>query len=58
MSEIRIKNLRSKLEPLAIDGILIYQPENRKYLSSFNGSSGYLLITAADAVLATDFRYV
>jgi len=58
MSEIRINNLRSKLESLAVDGMLIYQPENRKYLSGFDGSTGYLLVTATDAVLATDFRYV
>ncbi|PPD59035.1 M24 family metallopeptidase [Dehalogenimonas etheniformans] len=58
MSETRISNLRTKLDSLAIDGILIYQPENRKYLTGFDGSTGYVLVTAADAVLATDFRYV
>jgi Xaa-Pro aminopeptidase len=58
MSEIRINNLRAKLESLALDGMFVYQAENRKYLSGFDGSSGYLLVTAADAVLATDFRYV
>ena len=41
------KNLRSKLESLDVDGILIYQPENRKYLSGFDGSSGSLLVTPA-----------
>ena len=48
------------LEQLAekeIDGIFVSQPENRYYLSGFDGSSGYLLITSQDAVLATDFRY-
>lgn len=41
-----------------IDAIFISQPENRRYLSGFDGSSGYLLITEQNAVLATDFRYI
>jgi Xaa-Pro aminopeptidase len=58
MSDTRINNLRTKFETLSVDGMLIYQPENRKYLSAFDGSTGYLMITGTDAVLATDFRYV
>lgn len=38
--------------------MLISQPENRFYFSGFNGSAGYLFITAKEAVLATDFRYI
>jgi len=38
--------------------MLVYQPENRFYLSGFDGTTGYILITPADAVLATDFRYM
>ena len=41
-----------------IEGIFVSQPENRFYLSGFNGSAGYLFITDERAVLATDFRYV
>lgn len=41
-----------------IDAIFISQSENRRYLSGFDGSSGYLLITEQNAVLATDFRYI
>ena len=41
-----------------IDAIFISQPENRRYLSGFDGSSGYLLITEQNAILATDFRYI
>ena len=40
-----------------IEGIFISQPENRRYLSGFAGSAGFLFITAKDRVLATDFRY-
>jgi len=41
-----------------LDGILVSQPENRYYLSGFDGSAGFLLITAKDTILATDFRYI
>lgn len=40
-----------------IDGLLVSQPENRRYLSGFDGSAGYLLISTDRAILATDFRY-
>ncbi|MEN8614510.1 aminopeptidase P family protein [Dehalogenimonas sp. THU2] len=54
----RLNLLRNKFPELGIDGILVAQPENRRYLSGFDGSSGYVLVTADVAVLATDFRYV
>ncbi|MFC1989081.1 M24 family metallopeptidase [Chloroflexota bacterium] len=54
----RRQKLLQKLAEKEIDGILISQPENRYYLSDFDGSSGYLLITPQDTILATDFRYI
>ena len=53
----RLSGLRRGLAAKKIDGLLISQPENRHYLSGFDGSAGYLLITTGRAVLATDFRY-
>ena len=53
----RLLKLRQKLAEKELDAIFISQPENRLYLSGFAGSSGYLLITSQNAVLATDFRY-
>ncbi len=53
----RIKRLVEKLGENNIEGIFISQPENRRYLSGFNGSAGFLFITAKDNVLATDSRY-
>ena len=50
--------MRQKLAEKEFDGILISQPENRYYLSGFDGSAGYLLVTAKDTILATDFRYI
>jgi Xaa-Pro aminopeptidase len=54
----RLQKLRQSLVEKEVDGIFISQPENRYYLSGFDGSSGYLLITSQDTVLATDFRYI
>jgi len=54
----RLQKLRQKFAESEIDAILISQPENRYYLSGFEGSSGYLLITSQKAILATDFRYL
>lgn len=53
----RIERLRHTFEKHELDGALISNAQNRRYLSGFTGSAGYLLITATDAVLATDFRY-
>ncbi len=50
--------MRQQIEEKEIDAIFISQPENRYYLSGFDGSAGYLLITPQNTILATDFRYV
>jgi len=54
----RVQKLRQKLTEEEIEAILISQPENRYYLSGFDGSGGYLLITPQSAILAVDFRYL
>ena len=53
----RLQKLRQRLAKKDIEAILISQPENRYYLSGFDGSAGYLLITQEKAILVTDFRY-
>ena len=53
----RIAGLRGKLDEKGIDALFVSHPQTRRYLSGFTGSAGYLLITAEDAVIATDFRY-
>lgn len=53
----RLTRLREVLRQQQLDAILISQPENRRYLSGFTGSSGWLLISADQSLLATDFRY-
>lgn len=54
----RLKKLHQKFTETEIDTLFVSQPENRRYLSGFDGSVGYLLITLKDLVLATDFRYL
>ena len=54
----RLGKLRSQLVPKGLDAIIISQGENRRYLSGFTGSAGFLLISQQRAILATDFRYV
>ena len=55
--EIRLKRLLPRLEKAGIDALLVSQAENRRYLSGFNGSAGYLLITTKASLLLVDFRY-
>jgi Xaa-Pro aminopeptidase len=40
-----------------LDALVVYQPENRRYISGFTGSEAMLFITQDCAVLATDSRY-
>lgn len=54
----RLKKLRQRLAEKEIEAILISQPENRYYLSGFDGSDGFLLIAPKSRILATDFRYL
>ncbi len=53
----RLTKLRSKLVEKELDAILITKADNRRYLSGFHGTAGYLIITDKQAILATDFRY-
>ena len=54
----RLEHLHQKLDEKELDAILISTPENRRYVSGFTGSAGYLLVSRDDATLATDFRYI
>jgi Xaa-Pro aminopeptidase len=54
---MRLDKFREVMAQEKIDGFLITQPENRRYLSGFTGSAGLLIITKDKQVVATDFRY-
>ncbi len=53
----RLERLVGQLPERNLDAMLISAPENRRYLSGFTGSAGYLLITPDRAMLFTDSRY-
>ena len=54
----RLQKLCQSLVEKEIEAIFISQPENRYYLSGFDGSAGFLLINEKNSILATDFRYL
>jgi len=53
----RLDRLRNRLPEHGLEGIIISQAENCRYLSGFSGTA-FLLISPRDAILATDFRYL
>jgi len=53
----RLSRLRQLMAVRKTEALLVSQPENRRYLSGFDGTAGLLLITAEAAVLVTDSRY-
>ncbi|SDI31873.1 M24 family metallopeptidase [Natribacillus halophilus] len=54
----RLEVVRTQFEQAGIDALLVDSPTNRRYLSRFTGTAGAVLLTANDAFLITDFRYV
>ena len=53
----RVAGLLSQLPDRNLEAMLISAPENRRYLSGFSGSAGYLVISNSQPVLVTDSRY-
>lgn len=53
----RLEKIRDLMAGSELEGFLVTQPENRRYLSGFTGSAGVLIVTSEAQALATDFRY-
>lgn len=53
----RLERLRTALDAKRLDGLLVTDRVDMRYLSGFAGSSGALLVTASEQLLITDFRY-
>lgn len=53
----RVAQLAARLADVELDAILISGTKNRRYLSGFTGSAGYLLVTPRRQMLFTDSRY-
>jgi Xaa-Pro aminopeptidase len=60
----RVERVRTAMRERNLDGLLVTNPENRRYLSGFSGhdsgadSAGIFVVTAADSALITDGRYI
>ena len=63
----RLARLREGMAGANVDGFLVGAPvedifhthaANRRYLSGFTGSTGWLLVSADHALIVVDFRYV
>ena len=57
----RLDRIRERLVQANVDALLVTNAHNRRYVSGFTGSNGWLLIPADDTTspkLATDFRYL
>jgi Xaa-Pro aminopeptidase len=61
LTRLREKMAEHKLDAFvvgaAVEDIFHTHAANRRYLSGFTGSTGWLLITSDNAFIATDFRY-
>ncbi|OZB91887.1 Xaa-Pro peptidase family protein [Paenibacillus sp. XY044] len=58
MSINRVNKLREAMQQSNVEAMFVTSSINRRYLTGFTGSSGYVLITLHDAYLLTDFRYM
>jgi Xaa-Pro aminopeptidase len=53
----RLKNVRQSIRGKGIDGFLVTDMHNVRYLAGFSGSSGFLFFTERENIFVTDFRY-
>src|SRR4051812_14742152 len=53
----RLARLRAELERARVDALIVSHPPNLRYLTSFHGSAGAVLILPARTLLVVDFRY-
>ncbi|MGN7357538.1 M24 family metallopeptidase [Paenibacillus sp. SAF-054] len=58
MSNHRVLQLREAMQQKNVEALFVTSAINRRYLTGFTGSSGYVLVTMNEAYLLTDFRYM
>jgi Xaa-Pro aminopeptidase len=58
INQLRVSALQKKLSAEKLDAVLISKMENIRYLSSFSGSTGYMIVDQKNAYIFVDFRYV
>ncbi len=54
----KLERLRESFKEYGIDGILVTNRYNRRYMTGFTGTAGVAIISENKAVFITDFRYV
>lgn len=54
---LKLQKLRKALQEQNIEGILITNEYNRRYMTGFTGTAGVAIVSQNDAVFITDFRY-
>lgn len=53
----KLHKLREIIREESVDGMLITNGQNRRYMTGFTGTAGVVLVTEDEAVFITDFRY-
>lgn len=53
----RLQRLRERMAAAGVPALLVTKVENRRYMSGFTGTWGWLLVTPQEAYLITDSRY-
>ena len=55
--DIRLVRLRQIMEKRELDGIMVYKPENIRWLSDFKGDSSVIIVAKNEQYFITDSRY-
>ncbi|MBE4910463.1 aminopeptidase P family protein [Bacillus luteolus] len=55
---LKLEKLRESFKNHSVDGLLITNAYNRRYMTEFTGTAGVALVSETKAVFITDFRYV
>ncbi|QOR65437.1 aminopeptidase P family protein [Cytobacillus suaedae] len=55
---LKLEKLREGFKNYGVDGLLITNAYNRRYMTEFTGTAGVALVSETKAVFITDFRYV
>ncbi len=55
---LKLEKLRESFKNHGVDGLLITNAYNRRYMTEFTGTAGVALVSETKAVFITDFRYV
>ncbi len=56
--QLRIRDLRQRIQRTELDGLLTVDPKNVSYLTGFLGEDSWALITGRQTILLTDSRYI